>query len=346
MATILIGIADPHWADKRPGSRRDDFRATQQRKMADVVKLGARLNIDGQAQEAQGICVAGDLFHQNEGQRIDRRLDTQLAKTLNDSLCPWFAIPGNHDMKNNRLDSLSSHPMGTLAAAGLLTITLWPDYEIVRGPNEGDPPVIITGREYTTEGPGRWLEHMASTGDLRKLKEEIGAQVLLMTHNFWGLQASVIMGEPVLAHNSIREIGADICLFGHPHVFDGEVIVQDSGGQISIVGPGALLRGTLAEHDINRVPKIVVMIFKADGTHEVIFTSIPHEPAEKVFDLESHERQKTQKRVEERFIKELQSLETRSVKMEDVIVAAEEKTPAAVIQKARSFLTQAETEIK
>lgn len=352
MPTVIIGIADPHISDKKPRSRKDDFIATQERKLRELLKLCSHIRIDGRIQQAQALVIAGDLFTQNKGQLISRKLDNQLIRIRRESPCPWVAIPGNHDMMNDRLDSLETHPMGVMREAGLLEIVVWPEYTVVKGPKLDDPRVIISGRQYTTDGPGRWIDYLAETGELRRLKQDLYLQdssskimALLMTHSFWGSEDGINMGEPVVGHLRVRETGANVLLYGHPHTFDGEVKVQDREGQISIVGPGALIRGTLAEHDIYRQPKVVVMIFYADGTHKNLLVTIPHEAAEKVFDLERHERQKEEKQVQLRFIQELQNLNVIKPTSKDIFSKVEENTPRGVVTRAQQFITQAEAEV-
>jgi len=348
MATILLGVTDTHWSPRKPRSRRDDFIATQVRKIQDIVKLSKRLNWRGRPQSAQAIIHSGDMFHNNKGDQIDRSLDTTLISAIQPRPeCPWLAIPGNHDMENDRVEALKSHPMGVFHIAGVVDLVIWPHYRVVKGPEPSDPPVIVTGIPYTQEGPAKWLAAQSVSQDLVRLKRSIApnAHVVLMTHCHWGPVEGQINGEPIVAHYLATEAGATVHMYGHPHTNDGVSLIQGPDGPISIVGPGALIRGTLAEHDVNRQPNIMIAAFNGDGTHECVLVPIPHEPAEVVFDLEKHERQRQERVREERFVQQLRTLTPETTDPEQLLVAASDRTPARVLMKTRSFIEEATIEM-
>lgn len=348
MATIILGIVDTHWSEKRPRSRKDDFKKTQERKIQDLFRLASGISIAG-ATGASAILHGGDMYHQPEGKLISRRLDTWLSSLLRNSPVPILTIPGNHDMKAHRMESLDNHPYGVLLANQVIKQVTWPGYQVVGT----DPPVIVTGREFREEGPSAWLDWLSSSGELNNfkggLKSSTGANVqcAAATHSWWGPVDTINRGQPVCSYNHLKGTGIDIMLYGHPHTCDGVMRVQDDSGQLSVVGPGAFVRGTVAEHDINREPKVAILVFNSDGTRDVKLVSIPHESAEIVFDLERHNRVKREAEVEEKFVEECKKLGQTSKSLKEVLSAVDGKGfPPNVFTLVRQYLTRAEGDVK
>jgi hypothetical protein len=129
------------------------------------------------------------------------------------------------------------------------------------------------------------------------------------------------------------------------NTYDGAIEVEDEEGPVSVVGPGALIRGTLAETDVKRKPMIMVSAHNPDGTYQIVLAQIPHEKAEEVFDLEKHERVKKEKAVQERFIYELTKLQSQTKKPEDYFDAAIAKFPGRVVSRAKQYYLAAEGEL-
>lgn len=347
MATILLGITDSHWSEKKPRSRKDpDFKQTQVNKLRHLFTLASKIKLPGINQEgASAIVHSGDLFHQPHGKLISRKLETFLIPVLKASPVPIYAIPGNHDMRAHRMESLEDHPYGVLVSDQTINQACWPTYHVVGS----DPPVIITGQEFTSHGPKMWLNYLRETKELLKLKQQLSestgnkVQVMALTHCWWGPTDGVNRGEPLIGYDNIKNTGIDVMMYGHPHTLDGVMQVQDDYGQCFIVGPGAFIRGTLAEHDVTREPKIAIMVFKEDGTHEVKLVSVPHLPSDQVFDLERHKRVRREQEVETQFIQELSQVNTENQTLEQLLETSPSSgTPLEVIALARQYILQAE----
>jgi hypothetical protein len=346
MTTYILSIADPHWTEKTPRSRKDDFKQAQTNKIQALVKLAEHLKLPGSEQKgAAAVTIAGDLFHQPEAKQISRKLETWLIPELRKFKVPVIVIPGNHDMKAHRMASLEEHPYGVLTANDVVKQVIWPGYMVVGS----DPPVIVVGKEFHPSGPKPWLVHLQQTEELltlrKAVKDRMGVepQVLAQTHCWWGPADGINRGEPLVGYDNIKDTGIDIMIYGHPHSLDGVMQVQDSRGQSFIVGPGAFIRGTLAEHDTKREPKISISIFENDGTHRVMLVSVPHQPADVVFNFEKHTRMKKEVEVRAQFVKELGQVEGDGQTLEDIFTkAAESSTPPEVIARARQYITQAE----
>jgi predicted phosphodiesterase len=344
MATVILGITDSHWSLVKPRSRKDvDYKLTQERKLQALFKL-AKLIKHKDGVGASAVVHAGDLFHQPQGKLISRRLDTWIIPILKTCPVPILAIPGNHDMQGHRTDSLEDHPYGVLLHSQSITQVAWPSYVVVGD----DPPIIVTGKEFTTNGPLSWLNYIKENKTLINLKMEIkektgkNAKVVALTHCWWGPSTGTNMGEPLIGYNELSNTGIDVLMYGHPHTLDGVISLQDDYGSQFLVGPGAFIRGTLAEHDVNREPKIMIATFEADGVFDVKLVSVPHQKASEVFDLSGHQKQKREEADHASFIRELQETLQKELSPEDILESPTAKnTDPEVVALVRQYITNA-----
>lgn len=341
MATVIIGITDTHWTERRPRSRTDlDWIDTQTRKINQVYQVARDF-------QAQAIVHAGDLFHQPQGRLISRRVDTWLLAVLGQAPCPWLVIPGNHDMKGQRLDSLEDHPYGCLVASRLVTQVVWPQYTVIGT----DPPVIVTGREFTADGVGPWLDELRQTQVMYDLRDTIAQEynqntyILGLVHGWFSETAGECYGEPAVALAAVAGTGCDAVLAGHDHALGGITpVVEDWGGWSYVVRPGALVRGTLAETDVNRIPQIVVMVFNTDGKHNFQLIPVECAPATTVFDFNKHNREKKRKLDEQAFVSACRQLDNVVPSLEVILSSLESVagvTPRAMTL-ARELLVRVE----
>jgi DNA repair exonuclease SbcCD nuclease subunit len=338
--TTITGITDSHWSNRRPASRVDeDWIGTQSRKIDDFFRVSIEL-------QAQALVHGGDLFNQPKGNLIDRVVDQWLMEKFRKAPAPWYTIPGNHDMFGHKVDSLKSHPYGCLEKAGLITSVMWPNYTLVGS----DPIVLITGKEFHPDGPASWLESLRDEETLIRWKEDVQKEygvpvfALALCHGFWGPANDWQFGEVVTSYCEICSTGIDVVLTGHDHACKGVQVIEDDDGFKYIIEPGALLRGTIAEKDVGREPKIVGMDFESEGHHDFWLESIPHEPPELVFNFENQEKKKKRQEVEALFIEACRDLQAKGPTIEVVLNTIESNgsVSARVAMLTREYLTQAE----
>jgi DNA repair exonuclease SbcCD nuclease subunit len=338
--TVVTGITDTHWSNRRPASRTDeDWIWTQSRKLGDFFKISAEL-------QAQALVHGGDLFHQPKGQLIDRMVDQWLMEHFRQAPAPWFTIPGNHDMHGHRLESLRSHPYGCLEKAGLITSVVWPNYAIVGS----DPIVLITGKEFHPDGPISWLESLRDEGTLIAWKEDVSREygvpvfALALCHGFWGPANGWQFGEVLTSYSEICDTGIDVVLTGHDHACKGIQQLENDDGYQWVIEPGALLRGTIAEKDIGREPKMVIMTFESGGHHDIRLESVPHDDPALVFNFDNQKKEKKRQEIETLFIEECRKLQTRGTTIEVVLntIESEGAISSRVAVLTREYLTRAE----
>jgi DNA repair exonuclease SbcCD nuclease subunit len=259
---------------------------------------------------------------------------------------PWYTIPGNHDMAGHRVESLRNHPYGCLEKAGLITSVMWPNYALVGT----DPIILITGKEFHPDGTASWLEALRDEETLIDWKSGISREygvpvfVLALCHGFWGPENGWQFGEMVTSYCEICSTGIDVVLTGHDHSCNGVQVIEDEDGFKYVVEPGALLRGTLAEKDIGREPKMIIMEFESGGHHNIRLESIPHEPPEQVFNFDNQRKERRRQEVEMMFIEECRKLQVKGTTIEVVLntIESEGAVSARVASLTREYLTRAE----
>lgn len=260
----LLTTNDLHLASRGPGSRVDDWHATVSRKLA-FIEATARVR------EVDGIAIAGDLFHATTlayqaGQHAPMTEALEYFKRLS-ATWPVYIVAGNHDLPHNRIDLVDASPLGVLMAAGVVT-PVWQAPAFAKlGTWVGSHPSWVAGVNYpvTEAAVRRWAD---TPGD-----------GIMLVHSFASVGGGESWGERSFAYPDLAQWcpNVKVWVFGHDHTDHGVVKL----GDVSFVQLGAPLRGTLAEDEVTRQPKIAIV--DSSGAVEVI--DIPIEPAEKVFDL-------------------------------------------------------------
>jgi DNA repair exonuclease SbcCD nuclease subunit len=338
--TIIPGVTDSHWSDRRPASRTDpDWVATQSRKIEWVIQQALEM-------QAAALVHGGDVFNQPKGPLINRSVDQWLMGKLRSAHCPIFSIPGNHDMFGHNLASLLNHPYGCLEQAGIITSVVWPKYALVGI----DPIVLITGKEYCPDGPTEWLESLRDEETLIQWKKEIAQEygvpvfVLALSHGFWGPENGWHFGESVTSYCEVCDTGIDVVLVGHDHACKGIQVVEGEAGIQWVIEPGALLRGTIAEKDVGREPKMVVMDFESSGHHNFQLVSVPHEAPERVFNFENQKKDKKREEIQNMFIEACRKLQTSGTTIEVILssIESEGTISSRVAGLTKEYLLRAE----
>ena len=338
--TFVTGIVDSHWSNRRPVSRTDkDWIGTQSRKLDDFFRISAEL-------KAQALVHGGDLFNQPNGKLIDRSVDQWLMEKFRAAPAPWYTIPGNHDMAGHRVESLKSHPYGCLEKAGLINSVIWPNYALVGS----DPIILITGKEFHPDGPIAWLENLRDEETLMSWKNDIAQEygvhvfALALCHGFWGPENGWSFGEVVTSYTEICSTGIDVVLTGHDHACKGINQIEDDDCYRWVIEPGALLRGTIAEKDIGREPKMVIMNFESEGHHDIRLESIPHDAPELVFNFDNQKKEKKQQEIANMFIEECRKLQVSGTTIEVILntIESEGTISSRVAVLTREYLTRAE----
>ena len=110
---IIITANDIHISDNGPRSRIDNFKETVLNKIDQMGMVCRKLNADA-------AIIAGDLYNLKNPVKNSHNLNRELIKTFKKFPCPIYMIEGNHDLSENRLESIETQPLGVLFADNTL----------------------------------------------------------------------------------------------------------------------------------------------------------------------------------------------------------------------------------
>jgi hypothetical protein len=179
--------------------------------------------------------------------------------------CPLWVVPGNHDLTNDRLDSIDeTQPLGVLFAAGAA-------HPLV-GWAFGDNPIYGVP----------WLQHFDSrtvTDALANWRALNPPHGLVVAHAPLYPPGSELPFEFFPAEWWAEAMGQRGTVhYGHVHAPHGIYQV----GDVRFSNCGALSRGSLHEYNLTRPVQVALW---ESATDELTHLDVPHRPAEEVFRL-------------------------------------------------------------
>lgn len=258
MMTNFLLLSDLHLADRPPVSCTESYIDD----LFDLLKYSVKL-----AEEHNAITVwAGDVFHIKGSSRNSHGLVQQTIDIVKSYPRDLYIVPGNHDLANDRLDSISTQPIGTLFKAGAKLLIGWNQNSL---PLYG-VPWLQRFNDLTVENAFKSYVN----------KSQAGAHHLVVTHaplyppgkelpyeNFPATQWA--------AHMANR----GSVFYGHVHDFHG---VYEVDG-VTFCNNGSLSRGALTESHRSR--EIVATMWSSINGQFSTF-ALPYRPASEVFKIE------------------------------------------------------------
>ena len=255
--TSLI-VGDVHLADRPPTSRTDSYKEDVLNKLRWIVEYSNKRNPDV-------LLLLGDVFHIKRQDRNSHGLVQETASILGSSKSPVRIVIGNHDIREDSIDTVGEQPLGTLA--------LHPNIDLLTGPDPDFPLYGIPYVDPTPENIEHWLEKYRSDGGEDKYP-------FIATHQAIFPEKEMPIYPHVLAENWASEFRSKYTAYGHIHSR------MRAGAWYTIEGTtflnnGAISRGSLHEETVKR--KLAVTWF--DGSKDEPFTSIdiPYRPFKEVF---------------------------------------------------------------
>lgn len=261
---------DTHASDKSPVSWKGDYPA----EIWDNLKQVGDLAVE---HDADAVLDGGDYFHVKSSTRNPHSLVVKTALVHRAYPCPVFAIPGNHDVVFNNMETLPQQPLGVLFSSSVF----FPLIERVF--RDGDLQVRVVGMPYS---PFRTLD------ELKAIQKRPGDDYLIaVVHQLAGADPPALVeeffGEPVFRYDDlVTPDGPDVWCFGHWHKDQG---IVDLGGK-QFVNLGAVSRGALIKENILRTPKVALIEATPDRIDVRPYPLVVI-PAAEVFDLERKARQ-------------------------------------------------------
>lgn len=286
MSALIVG--DVHISDKPPTSRTPAY--TEQ--ILDKIEFCAQYALGRNIP----LVFAGDVFHLKAPTKNSHRLVQRVHEALLG--VQTFIVPGNHDMSGDRLDSLDSQPLGSLARMDGVALLL----------GQTDDLPGIAGIPYLTEfDGGNWHDAVLPWFERAK-----GAD-LVVTHAPLfppGSEPGVYFSIPAQQWaNLAGRFAITHTYYGHIHDTHGEFEVN---GQ-TFCNAGALSRGSLHESSVRREPTVTLWTGR-----DFVRIEVPHEPAREVFLFEESERKAERVASAEAFTQALGSTQLEQLTLEQV----------------------------
>src|SRR5947208_3059908 len=108
----LMLLGDLHAADRPPSLCSELYLSD----LLDLVKAASDL---AKSLDCVAAIQAGDTFHVKVPSRNSHRLVLDVIDAFGNFSCPVYIVPGNHDMSNNRFESLfDTQPLGVVLQSG------------------------------------------------------------------------------------------------------------------------------------------------------------------------------------------------------------------------------------
>lgn len=296
MALKGIVVGDPHFCDYTPTKRIDDFIENQFSKLNKIKNIALEKDVDA-------VFLLGDVF---DKARPAQWLVNRLIDSLRDFPCSVFSLVGNHDLQGAS-DGLAGTSLYTLFSSGILK-RMEGDLEILGVPFRA----INHGRNlsidaFQTDTPRIILSHLMVTPQIAPFEHIYAFDVLKAAKDCF-----IFAGD-----------------FHDPFEF------RDPINNSQIVNPGVLNRTSIAEKGTD--PSVIY--FEAtpeDLVQQYRRISLGAPPGDKVFDVVSHEKTKTEELNLKNFIDSINQTQFESQDIEKLVldVGKKSNTPEKIIVEA------------
>lgn len=322
MAREILIVNDIH-ARRQPPSRCTE---TYWPDLRDLLWQTVRVAADRQV---AAVVWAGDVFDHKNPRLTDHGLMQDLIGVAHGYPCPVYAVPGNHDMQHDRIESITdTQPLGVLFQAGVKRLECWAEDRL---PLYGVPWQQEWSAESVKAALADWQAGLFGTS-------------LVVTHapiyppgqepryegaeytpwEWWADQ----MQDGGFRHG---------LAYGHIHEPHGGWITGDGCGPL-FCNYGALSRGSLDEYNIER--QVGVSIWHEDE-EDFEFVPLKARPASEVFRLERHAAEVTARKSLDGFLDGVQSATLSVLSVEAVMRHLRESgTEPAVVALAEELLAQ------
>ena len=292
-------VPDVHLADKPPSSCTESYTDDLFTLLAEAATF---------AVHCEAVIFAGDVFHSKAPSRTSHKLVMRTIAALRGFGKPVYVVPGNHDLQNDRLDSLHIfQPLGVIIASG--AAQLLDGWMITPG-----------GRSLMPVYGMPWLQHWTDEAVSETLAGYREADIpgLVVTHAPLYPPGQELKWEHYPAQNFADAMVQGSCFYGHVHEPHGVYQVLNSAGTAApeFCNNGALSRGSLHEYNMER--QVGVTIWDSE-TSNFEFVPLHARPASEVFRLaEVQESRATEGRLDD-FLAGVSAAQLQVVSAESVL---------------------------
>jgi predicted phosphodiesterase len=281
----FLTFADPHISAINPQSRVGSYLDDILAKLSQIGQAGSKIGVDFYV-------MAGDLFNLKAPMRNPHSLNGTLIELFRGFGAPVYATEGNHDLRNDSYKTFSEQPLSVIYASGAM--------KQIR-----DTAVHTANMHVRLRGFP--FEEEPDLSAMPKRPEGMDLSVAVL-HLYSSLNGGKYHSSKVFSYNDIAQLGDDVFVMGHFHIDQGVTTIKYEGRDVTFINVGAVSRGTLVDDNVHRDPKIcLVEVDRVQG--KVVVKARPVrlnvKPADKVFDLEAHAKEKTRMQEAEAFVERL-----------------------------------------
>ena len=261
----ILTFGDTHISDVNPRSRTDNFKETILGKLDQLRILANKLEVDA-------VLSVGDLYNLKNPSKNSHDLNRELIELFKKFKCPVYAIPGNHDLTADDLDTITAQPISVLFASGAVKNLT---HEIIE---KKELKVSLIGIPF--------IKHFDPKRIKIPPKGDAAAQICVM-HVYAGPTAGNLFKERLFGYDELSVLGSDVYVIGHYHEDQGIEWIDKK----CFINLGSISRGSLTEERADHKPKFGFIKINENGiTAESIPVGI--KPPEEVFDLQKRDEEK------------------------------------------------------
>lgn len=322
----LLFVTDTHLRGNSPRHRRDDFPATQRKKLQEVAELAREHRVDF-------LIHGGDLWD-NPYPALGVCADH--LSVLLSAPAPWLMVAGNHDVFGHNPLTLPRTMLGFLEQLGLV--------EILRP----GCPVVKEKSGLRVQFSGQPFHHQMDLRDpaldycVARVDADVGVHVV------HGMLVERALPYPA-SHTLITDLPdtrADLTLAGHYHLGFG---ARERSGRW-FVNPGAMVRISNHPQEMERCPRVLLAKMHGPGRLELEFLPLgTARPGGEVLDRQQMEARSAREEKLSQFVDQVQAAGQGSgLNLAEIIrgLAQQETIPPRVRDEALRRLERAQEELQ
>jgi Icc-related predicted phosphoesterase len=272
--TKILCVGDIHAMDRPPVNATETY-------MDDIIEM-LLWTIDYAVEQGIPTIVwAGDIFHHKAPSRTSHALVLRMIKVVEYARSKGIeliCVTGNHDITNDRLESLERQPLGVLYAAGLRELVGWHEELPLFGvPWRQD---WTTNEDAPFEAFAAWRSTLGVDNDDQPPMME--GPALAVTHApIYPPGSSVEERKlfnlvPTQGEHGLAEAMGHTGFLYYGHIHEDHGIFEVEG--VTFANMGAISRGSLTEYNVER--EIKVAVWEVEGEYaEFREVVVPHKPA-------------------------------------------------------------------
>lgn len=286
----FITFTDVHISSVNPQSRKGSYLQDIHDKLVQIGSVGRKLGVDF-------YLLAGDLFNLKFPMRNPHSLNKSLIDLFSGYGAPVYATEGNHDLRNDSYKHFDEQPLAVLYSSGAL--------KQLRDTVVESGGLRVRLRSFPFEESPDLLHFPRNPGDT-----DLSVAVL---HLYSGPSGGKYHTARMYSYDEVAQLGDDVFVMGHLHLDQGITTIRRAGREIVFVNVGAVSRGSLADDNVTRSPKIgyVEILPGVDRpVVKAVSVKLRTKPAEEVFNLEEKRLERQRMEEAEAFVERLRAEES------------------------------------